>query len=68
MSNWKRDTDRYIRENPVELVNAQTIGSRCGRFPTQQAAEDYLRGQGYTDSDFWRHGSGQVWFLGGVNC
>ena len=54
-------------ERPITLVNVQTIGASCGRFSTHEAAEEYLRGQGYAESDFWRDGN-SVMFNGGINC
>lgn len=54
-------------ENPVRLVNVQTLGALCGRFPTHEDAEEHLRRQGYDQADFWREGN-HVCFLGGMNC
>jgi hypothetical protein len=54
-------------KNPVHLVNVETLGAMCGRFPSYEAAEQHLREEGYAEEDFWR-GPGRVSFRGGVNC
>lgn len=58
----------YDPRNPVRLVNVQTLGAMCGRFPSQEEAEAHLRREGYSDADFWRDGERTVCFRGGINC
>ena len=54
-------------KTPISLVNVQTLGACCGTFESHEAAEKWLRDNGYSEKDYFRHND-EVCYYGGVNC